>query len=286
MCSVPSELNDKRKSLFKWLVYCFWFISDSGRKNHNVFASALRRGERTDRAGNHLPPHQREMKKKDPGTGLNDKSSHTSRMAVVNWDFMDDQRSLSLPLGGSTEWKWHRGTKADRHFSSQNLGDSPRPRRQLGTFAWASEVNYVVALVFALAYTRPPVALSLGSCARRNEIRATPAAWWPGARHSGSWAALVLVSSNCVPVNADHIGSPTLVLTRNVTFKSHITRLRMKTEKGKKKTQRVWRRGISKYWAPQCWKHTWSCLGRAGLAHIMRLPSSLMGLIKISSHRR
>lgn len=131
MCSVPSELNDKRKSLFKWLVYCFWFISDSGRKNHNVFASALEQVI----ISRHTHHHQRKMKiKNQPGTGWNDKLSRTSTMAVVNWDLMDDHRFLSLPLGGSTEWKTQRGMKADGHFRGQNLRDWPRPRRHLGAF--------------------------------------------------------------------------------------------------------------------------------------------------------
>lgn len=61
------------------------------------------RGERTDRAGNNHPPPKK--KKIHPGTGLNDELSHTSGMAVVNGDFIEDQGSLSLPLGGRAEGK-------------------------------------------------------------------------------------------------------------------------------------------------------------------------------------
>lgn len=153
MCSVQSELNDKRKSLFKWLVYCFWFISDSGRKNHNVFALALRTGERTDRPGNNLPPHP-------PPTKTDKKFTQapvwminwvTSWTEVVNWDFMDDHRSLSLPVGGSTEWKWHGASKAQT-FQTLKFRRGLRPR-------CASEGNCALAVVSALAYTRPAVRL-------------------------------------------------------------------------------------------------------------------------------
>lgn len=89
-----------------------------------------------------------------PCTGLNDEWSHTPRTAVVNWDFMDDRRSLSLPLGGRAEWKWHRGTD----------GAALHPRR-------ASKGKRALVLVFVLAYTRPPAGLKLGSRARRNEIK-------------------------------------------------------------------------------------------------------------------
>lgn len=158
-------------------------------------------------------------------------------MAVVNGDFMDESRSLSLPLGGSTEWKRHGGTKADRDFSSQNLRDLPRPRRQHlgGEFARLCGRSWRLL--------RHSQGLQSGSSQDgvrdAMKLRAPPAAGRPGARDSGSRAALVLVFTRTVSPTAVIVSAAQLLSSHSKchfqTAHNKASNENSKEKKGEKK---------------------------------------------------